>query len=165
MSSTGVQRAGLIRAAAFLVFWQMLWGANLDALLPGVAAALAATWTSLRLLPPSARRRRPAAWLRLLFRFPRQAFMAGVDVAWRALDPKLPLRPGIVACPLRLPRGPACDTFCTLTSLLPGSVPTGTDENGALLIHCLDVGQPVAEQLAREEALLMHALGYERADG
>jgi multicomponent Na+:H+ antiporter subunit E len=165
MPSSASTRAGLIRAAAFLAFWQMLWGANLDALLPGVAAALAATWTSLRLLPPGARKPRPAAWLRLLLRFPRQAVVAGVDVAWRVFDPKLPLRPGFVACPLRLPRGPACDTFSTLTSLLPGSVPTGTDENGALLIHCLDVGQPVAAQLAREEALLMRALGYERADG
>jgi multicomponent Na+:H+ antiporter subunit E len=37
-------------------------------------------------------------------------------------------------------------------SLLPGTVPTGSAEGG-LLIHCLDVGQPVAAQLAEEEAL------------
>jgi len=160
-----VQRAILIRAAGFLAFWLMLWGADWGGLLPGVAAALAATWTSLRLLPPGGRRPRPAALLRLLIRFPRQAVVAGLDVAWRVLDPRLPLRPGFVACPVSLPRGPACEAFCTLTSLLPGTVPTGVDEAGALLVHCLDVRQPVAEQLAREEALLMRALGYERGDG
>lgn len=165
MPSTTTRRAGLMRAAAFFALWVVLWGADVAALLPGAAAALMAAWTSLRLLPPGERRQRPAAWLRLLLRFPRQAVVAGVDVARRALDPSLPLRPGFVACPLRLPRGPACDTFCALTSLLPGSVPTGADEAGVLLIHCLDVGQPVAEQLAREEALLMRALGYERGDG
>jgi multicomponent Na+:H+ antiporter subunit E len=162
---TGVRRAGLIRTAVLLAFWMVLWGADWAALLPGVVAALAAAWASLRLLPPGARRLRPADWLRLLLRFPRQAIVAGVDVARRALDPSLPLRPGFVACPMRLPRGPACDTFCALTSLLPGSVPTGADEAGVLLVHCLDVGQPVAEQLAREEALLMRALGYARGDG
>jgi hypothetical protein len=31
-------------------------------------------------------------------------------------------------------------------------VPTGPAEKG-LIIHCLDVGQPVAAQLAEEEAL------------
>jgi hypothetical protein len=28
------------------------------------------------------------------------------------------------------------------------------------MIHCLDKSQPVADQLAAEEALLMKALGY-----
>ena len=34
-----------------------------------------------------------------------------------------------------------------------------SDDNGALLIHCLDVGQPVAAQLAAEEALLARVIG------
>jgi multicomponent Na+:H+ antiporter subunit E len=153
------------RAAVFLALWLVLFGADLGDLPAGMAAALAAAWSSLRLLPPGTWRPRPAALLRLASRFPRQAVVAGVDVAWRAFDPRLPLRPGIIACPLRLPRGPACDTFCTLTSLLPGTVPLGVDAGGALLVHCLDVGLSVAEQLAAEEALLMRALGVERGDG
>ena len=32
-------------------------------------------------------------------------------------------------------------------------------EGRGMLVHCLDVGQPVAAQLATEEALLMRALG------
>jgi multicomponent Na+:H+ antiporter subunit E len=47
--------------------------------------------------------------------------------------------------------------FTTLTSLLPGTVPTG-EENGKLLYHCLDVEQPVIAELAAEEAALIRAL-------
>jgi multicomponent Na+:H+ antiporter subunit E len=43
---------------------------------------------------------------------------------------------------------------------LPGTLPSGTDERGRLMIHCLDKDQPIADQLATEEALLMEALGY-----
>ena len=60
----------------------------------------------------------------------------------------------------RLPPGAARSAFCTVTSLLPGTLPSGTDDSGHLMIHCLDKSQPVADQLAAEEALLMKALGY-----
>jgi multicomponent Na+:H+ antiporter subunit E len=43
---------------------------------------------------------------------------------------------------------------------MPGTLPVGVDED-SLLIHGLDVAQPIAEDLAREEALFMRALGDE----
>jgi multicomponent Na+:H+ antiporter subunit E len=55
--------------------------------------------------------------------------------------------------------------FTTLMSLLPGTVPTGSDKTGGLLIHCLDVEQPVAAQLASEERLFVRAMGGVRGDG
>jgi multicomponent Na+:H+ antiporter subunit E len=55
--------------------------------------------------------------------------------------------------------------FTTLMSSLPGTVPTGSDEKGGLLIHCLDVVQPVVAQLAVEEALFVRAVGGNRRDG
>jgi multicomponent Na+:H+ antiporter subunit E len=51
------------------------------------------------------------------------------------------------------------NTFCTITGLLPGTLPSGSDANGDLVIHCLDVSQPVLEQLAAEEAVLRQVLG------
>jgi len=101
---------------------------------------------------------RPAALARLALRFLRQSVIAGVDVAWRALDPRLPVRPGFVVYPVRLAPGPARNAFSALASLVPGTVPAGAAEGGALLVHGLDVGQPVAAQLATEEALLVRAL-------
>ena len=49
-----------------------------------------------------------------------------------------------------------------MTSLLPGTLPCGSDASGGLAIHCLDVSQPVAAQLAAEEAVLLQALGGPR---
>ena len=134
----------------------MLAGGDPADLVAGAVAALAATWASLRLLPPGTMAACGLLALAgLALRFLRQSVVAGVDVARRALDPRLPLRPGFVVYPVGLPPGRARNMFCTLTSLLPGTVPTGADEDGALLVHCLDVEQPVAAQLAAEEALFM----------
>ena len=152
-------RAAITRGAGFLGFWLLLIGADPADLAAGLFAATAATWTSLRLLPPSGGRLRYSALARLALRFMQQSMVGGLDVARRALDPRLPLRPGFVVYPVRLPPGPARNTFSALTSALPGTMPSGVDEHGALLYHCLDVEQPVAAQLAIDEGLLIRALG------
>lgn len=152
------------RAASFLVFWLILYGAKSSGLVVGVAAAIMASWTSTRLLPLGGARLRPIALARLVLRFPLQSIIAGIDVAQRALDPRLPLRPGFVVYRSRLPSGPMQNTFCTIMGLLPGTLPCGSDENGNLVIHCLDVGQPVTEQLAAEEAELRQVFGGARHD-
>jgi len=158
--SRNMLRASLARAAGFLAFWLILFGFSPADLPVGALAAAAATWASLHLLPPGPWRLRPVALALLVPRFLAQSIAAGVDVARRALDPRLPLRPGFVTYPARLPPGTARNTFTTLTSLLPGTVPTG-DENGQLVYHCLDLDQPVASQLAAEETALSRAIGYD----
>ena len=116
----------------------------------GLAATAGATWTSLWLLPPDTGRVRLLALLLLLPRFLWNSLVAGVDVARRAFSPSLPLDPGFVDYPVGLPRGSARNAFELISSLLPGSVPT--DETEAVIeYHCLDVQQPVVEQLAVEE--------------
>jgi multicomponent Na+:H+ antiporter subunit E len=158
-------RPAVVRAVGFFVLWIMLTGGNPADLGAGAVAALAATWASVRLLPPGANRVRPAAFARLALRFLHQSVVAGVDVARRALDPRLPLHPGFVVYPVGLPRGPAQNMFTTLMSLLPGTVPTGSDEKGGLLIHCLDVAQPVVAQLGADEALFARVIAEARSGG
>ena len=152
-------RAVIIRGAGFFGFWLLLVGIDPIDLVVGIFAAAAATWANLRLLPPSGRPLRYAALVQLMWRFIQQSIIGGLDVARRALDPRLPLRPGFVAYPVRLPPGPACNTFSALTSVLPGTLPAGLDERGVLIYHCLDVDQPVATQLTIDEELLTRALG------
>ena len=149
----------LPRALCFLVFWLILAGIRPIDVLVGALTAMVAAWVSLRLLPAGELSVHPVALARLVLRFLRQSIVAGVDVAWRALDPRLPLRPGFVACRSRLAPGTAQSAFCTMTSLLPGTLPCGNGEDGTLLVHCLDVTQPVATQLAAEEALFVRAVG------
>jgi multicomponent Na+:H+ antiporter subunit E len=158
-------RPAVVRALGFAALWIMLAGGNVADLAAGAVAALAATWASLSLLPPGTNRVRTIALTRLALRFLRQSVVAGVDVARRALDPRLPLHPGFVVYPVGLPPGPARNMFTTLMSLLPGTVPTGSVVGGGLLIHCLDVGQAVTAQLAAEEALFSRVVGRKRDDG
>jgi multicomponent Na+:H+ antiporter subunit E len=158
-ASFGVARAAAARAAFFLAFWLMISGWALADLPVGLAAVVGATWVSLRFLPPLASRYGLAAIASVVAGFFRQSLVSGMDVAWRALSPKLRPQPGLVACPLRLPEGGKRSAFCALSSLMPGTLPTGTDEQGALLVHCLDMSQPVAANLAAEELLFMRALG------
>jgi len=146
------------RAAWFLGLWLVLAGADPGDLPAAALAVVAATWTSLRLLPSGGARRSPMAFARLAVRFLYGSVVAGLDVALRALDPRLPLRPGFATYPVRFPPGAARNAFTTLTSLLPGTVPAGAD-GGGLLYHCLDVEQPVVSQLAAEEAALSRVLG------
>ena len=152
-----VVRTALVRWALFLVFWVALIGFSLSALAIGVVAAGGATWVSLHLLPPGPQRVRLGALIVLLPGFLWQSLLAGWDVARRAFDPRLPLRPGFVAFPSAHGPGHLRNTFATISSLMPGTLPCG--ENGdEIIFHCLDVGQPVLEQLAAEEKRLARVL-------
>jgi multicomponent Na+:H+ antiporter subunit E len=156
--------AALARAAAFFAFWLILTGFRAADLVVGILAAILATLASLRLMPPAPWRFRPIKLTKFVFRFFRQSITAGIDVAWRALDPRMPLQPGFVTCLTQMPEGPTLSAFCTISSLLPGTLPCGHDAGGGLVIHCLDVTQPVADQLAAEEALFIEAFGKKPSD-
>jgi multicomponent Na+:H+ antiporter subunit E len=155
----------MTRAACFTVLWLVLSGAQPAGLAAGTVAVVAATWTSLKLLPAGQWRLAPGALLRALARFLHQSVIAGVDVARRALDPRLPLRPGFVTCPMRVAPSVARSAVCTVASLLPGTLPARLDERGTLLIHCLDTDQPVAAQFTEDEAILFSAFRAERNHG
>jgi multicomponent Na+:H+ antiporter subunit E len=131
----------------------------------GALAAALAAWASLRLMPPGRSRWRWGAVARLGGRFLVQSVLGGIDLARRALDPRLPLDPGRLAYGTRLPGGPARAAFGVLTGQVPGTLPLGTDAQDRLIYHCLDVTRPVAQGLAADEALLARALGLDGADG
>jgi multicomponent Na+:H+ antiporter subunit E len=130
----------------------------------GALTAAAATWVSLRLLPPDAGRVKFVALAARAPRFLWQSVLAGIDVARRALAPGMPLKTGFVAYRTGLPRGAARNAFATITSLLPGTVPAEDDASG-ILYHCLDTAQPVAEQLATEEREYARALEAGKSRG
>jgi multicomponent Na+:H+ antiporter subunit E len=152
-------RRAAARAVGFFVVWLALSGGAGADLVPGAAAALFAGAASLLLLPAGKNRIAPVALARYALRFLGRSVLAGADVARRALDPHLPLRPGLVSFATAFAPGPARNLFTTLTSLLPGTVPIATDAGGALVIHCLDTSQPIAAAFAAEEAALSRVIG------
>ena len=158
-------RAAMTRALLYFGLWfvvdQSVKPANLAV---GALAAAAASWVSLKLLPPAGGRVRLLVLLLLLPRFLWQSLAAGIDVARRAFSPRLPLAPGFVDYPVGLPRGSARNVFELISSLMPGSVPTDETE-ASVEYHCLDVRQPVVEQLAAEERVYARALEVGRRHG
>jgi multicomponent Na+:H+ antiporter subunit E len=165
MSPAAMARSATSRAVGFFVLWIVLSDGAPGDFMPGIAAALVAAAISLRLLPPTGFRMRVLPLAELGVRFLGQSVTAGVDVARCALDPRLPINPGLLRYPVGLPRSAARNTFTMLASLLPGTVPIGPDERDQLLIHCLDLRQPVAKQFAAEEALLLRVIGRTPGNG
>lgn len=147
----------LVRGLGYFALWVVLMGWAPGQLLFGAVTAVVAAWVSLKLLPAGTLRIRPGPLLALLPRFLWQSVVAGVDVARRAFDPRLPLAPGFVIYRSRVAPGMARTAFTSYSSLLPGTVPCGEVEGG-VVYHCLDVSQPIAEQLGTEEARLLAAI-------
>lgn len=151
--------AALWRWIWLLGFWVLLIGIGWIDLIAGGLAAGLATWASLLLLQPSKHHTQYTALLKLAGRFVYESVLGGADVAYRAFHPKLPLHTGFIRYPVQLPAGSACNIFTAFTSALPGTLPVGTDAQGALVYHCLDTNQPIAAQMSIDEQLLSCAIG------
>ncbi|CAH1659154.1 Na+/H+ antiporter subunit E [Chelatococcus asaccharovorans] len=145
-------RSGLIlRGTGFLILWMILIGPAPKDLAVGLVAAVAATWTSTALWPAGARLSIPGI-MRFLMRFLMQSVVAGIDVAWRAVTTPPAVAPGFVTFRTALPAGMIRATATAIMSLQPGKLPVASEPDGTLLIHCLDLREPVAQQLAADEA-------------
>ena len=148
-------RAILVRGAGFLAFWIVLIGADASHLAVGLVTAAAATWVSLRLLPAGSIRAHPPALPALALRFVWLSVVAGCDVARRALDPRMPLRPGSDLSGT-LPPGPARIVFTRSPACFPG--PSRRRRRRSPPLPLPGREQPVASQLAAEEAMLSRTL-------
>jgi multicomponent Na+:H+ antiporter subunit E len=155
--------ATLARALAFLLLWLAVAGRKPSDLPVGVAVAAAAAWASVLLAPPSGGCLNFRATVVFILDFLRLSLLSGLDVARRALAATPDLRPGVVEAQLRLEPGFARDAFCVIASLLPGTLLTGfaPDDRQTVYVHGLDVRQPIAAELADEEASLLRMIGHE----
>jgi len=158
--------SAITRWIGFLGFWMLLaapdWAVpaidNAVDMAVAVLAAAAATWTSLYLLPPMPGRLRYGALIRLTLRLLRQSVVSSVAVLLRAFSPRLSISPGFLVYRTRIAPGSDQALFGALTSMLPGTISAGTDGDGGLVYHCLDLSQPVEDDLAVDEALLIKTL-------
>ena len=58
---------------------------------------------------------------------------------------------------------PERGAYLAIASLLPGSLPVGEEGVDAIVVHCLDVGRPIAEELRQGETLYRRAVGLVEA--
>lgn len=138
-------------AILFAALWWALTGGGAGSWIVGVPVVAAATAASRGLWPQDTGWWSPLGTLRFVVFFLRESVRGGVDVARRALDPALPLRPALVELRCRLPPGPAEVLLVDVVSLLPGTL--SVDLRGALLtLHVLDDRAPAEAELRILEA-------------
>jgi len=62
----------------------------------------------------------------------------GIDVAWRALHPRLPIDPQFRRFPLDLPQGQPRTVMVSVLSLMPGTLSAELEDDGTtLVVHAL----------------------------
>lgn len=131
-----MRRAVATAVMAALLWWVLAGGAALLEPLALLAIGLAAAAS---LLLPAGRplALRPGALPGLAGFFLRSSFLGGLDVARRALHPRLPVRPGFVTYRSELAHGPPLTLFMAVISLLPGTLSVRL-EGRLLTLHVLD---------------------------
>jgi len=98
---------------------------------------------------------KPAIHVRLLpgfsIWFLWHSLRGGIDVAWRALQPKVQLQPGFLHYRLTLPPGPARLFLVNVVSLLPGTL-SADIEGDVLLLHALDTSADITAEISEAES-------------
>ncbi|TVQ57882.1 MAG: sodium:proton antiporter [Rhodobacteraceae bacterium] len=157
--------AAAFRALLAVGLWGVVAGLRIEDWPGAAVGVIGATLVSLALTPPSPRRLRPVAALRVAARFLRLSVIGGLDVGWRALHPRMPMRPRLSARRSALAPGPARDLMRAFTSAVPGVLACGVRDDGALILHCLDGEAEDDAALDVDERLIACALGSGPRDG
>jgi multicomponent Na+:H+ antiporter subunit E len=134
----------------------VLAGTSGEALVVGGAVVPLALALSVWLLPLGAPVR-IGSILRQMPHFIYQSLVGGIDVAWRAFAPSMPIKPGWIAIRINLPEGGRVALGGEL-SLMPGTLAAGTNGD-ILLVHVLDRDQDVEAAIREEERRLRLAIG------
>lgn len=132
---TGLEAA--VRLALLAGLWWVIVEGRPGSWWVGGPVVVIAAVTSLTVYPASWLRISPIGVLMFLPRFVTRSVAGGVDVAWRAFSPSMPLDPGVMTRPHGLPDGPARVLFALTLSLQPGTV-AGAMTNRGLEVHVLD---------------------------
>ncbi|WP_119628011.1 Na+/H+ antiporter subunit E [Methylocaldum marinum] len=139
---SGFRRAGLLASG----WWALTEGSSAWTFgVPVIFLALVSSF----LINPSGYK--PLRGLpRFLGFFLLHSLLGGIDVARRALHPRMPLAPEVVDYPLRLHDQAACVLLVNTVNLLPGTVVAELEVH-RLRVHVLDHRLPVFESLRTVE--------------
>lgn len=123
---------------------QLLAGGLAALLLTLLAGATTAPYADVRLSP-----RAIAYWFAYAFVFLKELIKANLDVAFRVIDPELPIRPGIVKVETRLKSRLGRLLLANSITLTPGTI-TVESRDSTLFIHWINVsGEGLEERTQR----------------
>jgi len=137
-------------------FWLVLTRASIDGIPFGLAAAAGGAVLGHGLARGRSRIRLSRLPM-LAPGFLHRSLIGGLDVAWRAFHPKLPIRPGWLTYRSAMPEGAPRVVLSGEVTMMPGSLVAGS-RRGELLVHALDTGMPIARTIRIEEERLGSAV-------
>jgi multicomponent Na+:H+ antiporter subunit E len=146
-----------------IAWWAAAEGSTYN--LPLAAAVVfGAALSSVVLTPPSAWR---LVWSRaaLFFLwFMGRSVRAGIEVAWTAMQPRMPIEPGLLEYPVSLPEGAPRALFIMILSLTPGTLSVRSLPH-AVLVHVLDARTDVVAGLEEYERRVQRLFVARPGDG
>jgi len=123
------------RTLIFFLIWWVLTDGVIASLWIGIPAIALAVITSIQLLPPT--RFNGYQFLFFIPFFLKHSLQGGIDVAWRAFHPAMPIAPDLIEYKTQLPSG-LPQVFMAITlNLLPGTLSV-TIKNKVIKVHVLD---------------------------
>lgn len=134
----------ILRALIFVIIWWVVTDANMSSWWIGIPAVVIALIASNYLMPVS-----KINWYELYKFAPRfiiLSIVGGVDVARRALHPKLQIVPALIEYPSGLPIGLPQVFFINAVSLLPGTLIADVHGN-VIKAHILDDTSEIFDEL------------------
>ena len=146
----------ILRTVLFALLWWILTEGAMDSWLVGAPVVVCAALASGALLP-----RVSWSWsgiTRFVPFFLWHSLYGGVDVARRALHPRLPIAPALFDHKWRLPPGLPRVFMANTVSLLPGTLSAELGEE-YLHVHVLDKTGAFASDLALVEARVARLFG------
>ena len=152
-----VSAARLIaRAFAFAALWAILGGGEGWAI--GVPVIIVAVASTSSVLP--AARWSVSGLARFIPYFLWNSLRGGVDVAARAVHPRLPIDPAIVRYALRLDAMPARVLMANTVTLLPGTL-SARLHHDTLEVHVLNASADVTDMLGKLERRVADVFGQQ----
>lgn len=137
------------RVLLFSLLWWALTDGTAGSWWIGAPAVAGAVIISVTLVPPLG-----LVWREVMGFVPFflwHSLKGGVDVAWRAFHPRMPITPELIEYPLRLPPGLPRVILVNTVSLLPGTLSAKLGGQ-VLKVHVLDsLGDFLAELEALEQ--------------
>jgi multicomponent Na+:H+ antiporter subunit E len=151
-------RSLLLRTLLFVVLWWILAEGRVDGWMLGGIAVAAASWASIRLLPPGKQPIRLAGLIGFLGFFLWNSLRGGMQVAGMALRGRAALRPAIIEMTVALPPGGARILLANVLGLMPGTLSVDLDGT-SLRLHVLDERLPIVAETRALEAVIAKMFG------
>lgn len=155
-------RIAWFRVVAFAFMWVMLTEGSVNSWLVGAPIVLVATLISMVLVSPFSCSVIHSVHFVPFFIW--NSLRGGANVAWCALNPKIPIAPGLIDFPLRLPPGISRVFMANTVSLLPGTLSVNLGKNH-LKVHVLDTRKNVLSELMTLEKIVAKMFNISLHDG